>query len=100
MGDLEKCRICEFEVWKSEEKLFKDFSKQKQQKSKNKKMSDSESDYDHSDSSSSSSSSSSDSDSSIDELCVCCERVRPDPSLQLEDGYYCADCYESQKQWD
>jgi hypothetical protein len=36
---------------------------------------------------------------SVDEFCVCCDDKRADPYLQLEDGYYCSDCYESQKSW-
>jgi hypothetical protein len=62
-------------------------------------MSDSEndsSDYDSSNYDSSNSSDRSYSDS-VDELCVGCEAKPPSPHLQLEDGYYCEDCYESQK---
>ena len=36
---------------------------------------------------------------SVDDLCVGCEQRQPNPHLQLEDGYYCDDCYESQKSW-
>lgn len=34
------------------------------------------------------------------ELCVCCDDEPANPYYQLEDGFYCGDCYESQRDWD
>lgn len=61
-------------------------------------MSDSEDDCnsDH-ESSNSSNDEGYDEEMAVDEFCVCCDSVPPNPSYQLQDGYYCDDCYESQK---
>lgn len=35
----------------------------------------------------------------VDDDCVCCGERPPNPHLRLEDGFYCEECYESQKSY-